>query len=74
MRGTLVPVNESAPQSPSVFGALARKTLAWIVLLAVAVILVKVAIGIVVGLVSTVLLIVLLGALGFGVLWALRRL
>jgi hypothetical protein len=67
-------VNESAPQSPSVFGAFARKTLAWIVLLAVAVIVVKVAIGIVVGLVSTVLLIALLAALGFGVLWALRRL
>lgn len=67
-------MNESAPQSPSVFGAIARKTIAWIVLLAVAVILVKVAIGIVVGLVQTVVLIALLGALGLGVLWALRRL
>jgi hypothetical protein len=67
-------VNESAPESPSLLGSIARKTLAWLVLIAAAVIVVKVAIGLVVGLLHTLLLIVLLVAVGFGVVWALRRL
>ena len=67
-------MNESAPQSPSLLGSIARKTLAWLVLIAAAVIVVKVAIGLVVGLLHTLLLVVLLVAVGFGVVWALRRL
>jgi hypothetical protein len=67
-------VNESAPQSPSLLGSIARKTLAWLVLIAAAVIVVKVAIGLVVGLLHTLLLVVLLVVVGFGVVWALRRL
>lgn len=68
-------MNESASQSPSTtFGTLARKGIAWVILLAVAVVLVKVAVGIVVGLVQAVLVIGLVVVLGFGVLWALRHL
>jgi hypothetical protein len=57
-----------------VFGTLARKGIAWLILIAVAVILVKVAVGIVVGLISTVLLIALVGVLAYGAFWAYRRL
>jgi hypothetical protein len=56
-----------------VFGTLARKGIAWLILIAVAVILVKVAVGIVVGLVSTLLLIALVGVLAYGAFWAYRR-
>jgi hypothetical protein len=57
-----------------VFGTLARKGIAWLILIAVAVILVKVAVGIVVGLISTLLLIALVGVLAYGAFWAYRRL
>jgi hypothetical protein len=67
-------VNESASPSPSVFGTLARKGIAWLILLAVAVILVKAAVGIVVGLISTVLIIAAVAALAYAALWAYRRL
>jgi hypothetical protein len=68
-------VNESATQPHSTtFGTLARKGIAWLIVLAVAVLLVKVAVGIVIGLVQAVLVIGLVVALGFGVLWALRHL
>ena len=66
-------VNESASPSPSVFGTLARKGIAWLILIAVAVILVKVAVGIVVGLISTLLIIALVGVLAYGAFWAYRR-
>ncbi|MEA2281330.1 MAG: hypothetical protein QOK21_1937 [Solirubrobacteraceae bacterium] len=56
------------------FGTLARKGIAWLILIAVAVILVKVAVGIVVGLISTLLLIALVGVLAYGAFWAYRRL
>ena len=68
-------MNESASPSPSVFGTLARKGIAWLILIAIAVILVKVAVGIVVGLLTT-----LSGhrrrswRSGFGALWAYRHL
>jgi hypothetical protein len=66
-------VNESASQSPSVFGTLARKGIAWLILIAVAVILVKVAVGIVVGLLTTLLVIAAVLALAYGAFWAYRR-
>jgi hypothetical protein len=56
-----------------VFGTLARKGIAWLILIAVAVILVKVAVGIVVGLISTLLIIALVGVLAYGAFWAYRR-
>jgi hypothetical protein len=56
-----------------VFGTLARKGIAWLILLAVAVILVKAAVGIVVGLISTVLIIAAVAALAYAALWAYRR-
>jgi hypothetical protein len=67
-------VNETATESPSAAGALARRALAWVVLVAVAVILVKVAVGIVLGFVHAIIIIALLAVLGVGVLWALRHL
>ena len=67
-------MNESAPQSPSVFGAIARRGIAWLILVAVAVVLLKVVVGIVIGFVHAVILIALLAVLGVGVLWALRHL
>jgi hypothetical protein len=57
-----------------VFGTLARKGIAWLILIAVAVILVKVAVGIVVGLITTLLIIALVGVLAYGAFWAYRRL
>jgi hypothetical protein len=67
-------VNESASPSPSVFGTLARKGIAWLILIAIAVILLKVAVGIVVGLLSTVVIIAAVAALAYGAFWAYRRL
>jgi hypothetical protein len=66
-------VNESASQSPSAFGTIARKGIAWLILIAVAVILVKVAVGIVVGLLTTLLVIAAVLALAYGAFWAYRR-
>jgi uncharacterized membrane protein YphA (DoxX/SURF4 family) len=57
----------------SVFGSFARKAIAWIVLIAVALIALKVVIGIAIGLVTTLLSLALLGVLLFAVFWALRR-
>ena len=69
-------MNESAtqPQPRSAVGSLARRVLAWVILVAVAVILVKVAVGIVLSFVHAILIIALLAVLGVGVLWALRHL
>jgi hypothetical protein len=67
-------MNESATQPNSTLGTLARRVLAWVILVAVAVILIKVAIGIVLGLAQAILIIAALAVLGAGVLWALRHL
>ena len=56
------------------FGTLARKGIAWLILIAIAVILVKVAVGLVVGLLTTRVVIAAVVALGFGALWAYRHL
>ena len=65
---------DTAPESRSAFGTLARRAIAWVILVAVAVILVKVAIGIVLSFVHAILIIALLAVLGACVLWALRHL
>jgi hypothetical protein len=68
-------VNETAtePQS-SAIGSLARRVVAWVILVAAAVILIKVAVGIVLSFVHAIIIIALLAVLGVGVLWALRHL
>ena len=58
---------------PSAFGTLARRVVAWIVLLAVAVIALKIVFGIVAGLVMALLWGVALIALAVAVIWAVRR-
>ena len=54
------------------FGNLGRKLLAWAIIALVAVIFLKLAVGVVIGLVYTVATIALVIALVFAVLWALR--
>jgi Flp pilus assembly protein TadB len=53
---------------------LARKALAFIIIAAVAILAFKVVVAVVAGLLHTLLAIVLLAAVAFAVLWALRRL
>jgi hypothetical protein len=65
---------DTAPESRSSLGTLARRVLAWAILVAVAVILLKVAVGIVLSFVHAIIIIALLAVLGVGVLWALRHL
>jgi uncharacterized membrane protein len=65
---------DTAPESRSSLGTLARRVLAWAILVAVAVILLKVAVGIVIGFLHAILIIALLVVLGAGALWALRHL
>ena len=57
----------------SVFGSLARRAVAWLVLIAIAVIALKIVVGIVAGLVTTIVFVALLALLVVGALWALRR-
>jgi hypothetical protein len=54
-------------------GSLGRRVLAWVILIAVAVIALKLAFGIVFGLIQAVISIALLVVVVFGVLWALRH-
>jgi hypothetical protein len=58
----------------SALGTLGRRVIAWVVLLFVAVIAIKIAIGIVAGLVQAVVLLALGVVAVVGVLWALRHL
>lgn len=68
-------VDETATESPrGTFGTLARRVIAWVIVVAVAVILLKLAVGIVLSFVHAILIIGLLAVLGIGVLWALRHL
>ena len=57
----------------SAFGTLGRRLVAWVVLIAVAIIALKVLFGIVAGLVMAVLWSVLLVGLAVAVIWAVRR-
>ncbi len=58
----------------STFGTLGRRLVAWIILIAVALVALRILIGIISGLVMTVVWVVALGALAFAVVWALKRL
>ena len=57
----------------SAFGNLGRRLVAWVVLIGVALIALKVVFGVVTGLVMTLLWSVLLVALAVAVIWAVRR-
>jgi hypothetical protein len=59
---------------PSVLGTLARRVVAWIVLLAVAVIALKIVFGIVAGLVMAIFWAAVVAALVVAAFWALKRL
>ncbi len=58
---------------PSAFGAFGRRLVAWIVLIAIAVIALKVVFGIVAGIISALLWTALLVTLAVCVVWALRH-
>jgi uncharacterized membrane protein len=57
----------------SVFGRLARRGIAWLVLIAIAVVALKVAVSIVAGFLMTLLVLALVGVVALGAVWALRR-
>jgi hypothetical protein len=59
--------------STNAFGALGRRLVAWVVLIAVALVALKIVFGIVAGLVMAVLWSVLLVGLAVAVIWAVRR-
>jgi hypothetical protein len=58
---------------PSAFGAFGRRLVAWIVLVAVAVIALKIVFGVVAGIVTALFWSALLVGLAVAVVWALRR-
>ena len=64
---------EHTEPKPSAFGAFGRKLVAWIVLIAVAVIALKIVFSIVAGLVMAIFWAVVVAALICAVIWALRR-
>jgi hypothetical protein len=57
----------------SVFSRFARRGIAWLVLIAIAVVALKVAVSIVAGFVMTLFVLALVGVLALGAVWALRR-
>jgi hypothetical protein len=61
-------------RTASPFGTLGRRVIAWVVLLAIAVLAIKVLIGIVTGLVMALVWVALGVAAIFAVLWALKHL
>ena len=64
---------EQQQHQHSAFGAFGRRLVAWIVLIAVAIVALKIVFGIVAGLVMAVLWSVLLVGLAVAVIWAVRR-
>ena len=58
---------------PSAFGTLARRVVAWIILLAVAVIALKIVFGIVAGVVMAIFWAAVVAALIIAAVWALKR-
>lgn len=58
----------------STVSGLGKRALAWVVLIAVALIALKLVAGLVIGLVQAVVTVVLLAALALGVVWAVRHL
>jgi hypothetical protein len=59
--------------STSAFGALGRRLVAWVVLIALAIVALKIVFSIVAGLVMTLVWSVLLVGLAVAVIWAVRR-
>jgi flagellar biosynthesis protein FliQ len=57
----------------STLGSLGRRALAWVVLILAALLLLKLVVGVFIGLVAAVMTIVLVVALGLAVVWALHR-
>jgi hypothetical protein len=55
-------------------GGLGRRVLAWVIIIAVAIIALKLALGVVFGLIQAVISMAVLVVVVFGVLWALRHL
>jgi len=58
----------------STFGPLVRKAIGWVLVVAVAILLLKIVLAVIVGFVQTLIGIVLLVAVLFAVVWALRKL
>ena len=58
----------------SAFGSLARKALVYVVVALVAIMLLKVVVGVVMSFVSMIFGLALLALIGFAALWAIRRL
>jgi hypothetical protein len=61
-------------RSATTFGTIGRKVIAWVILLAIAVLAIKIAIGVVTGLFMALVWIVLGVAAVMAVLWALKHL
>jgi hypothetical protein len=68
---TIVRMDES---QPGTVGTLGRRLVAWIVLLAAGLLVLKLLVGFVIGILQAVMIIVLLAVAAVGVLWALRHL
>ena len=66
-------MEHTEPSQPSAFGTLARRVVAWIILLAVAVIALKIVFGIVAGVVMAIFWAAVIAALIVAALWALKR-
>jgi hypothetical protein len=58
----------------SSFGSVARKAILWIIAIAVAIFVLKAVVGMVMGVVSMLFGLVLLGLLAYAVIWAIRKL
>ena len=58
----------------SSFGSLARKAILWVIAIAVAIFVLKAVVGMVMGVVSMLFGLVLLGLLAYAVIWAVRKL
>jgi hypothetical protein len=67
-------MHDSSAHKPSALGALGKRAVAWLVLIAAVVVALKVIAGVVIGLVTTVLMVALVVAVVVGGLWALRHL
>jgi hypothetical protein len=66
--------NPSVTQEGSRVGNLGKRAIAWLVLIAAAIIIVKIALGAIIGVIVTVLMIAAVVALIGAVFWALRHL
>ena len=66
-------MEHTEPSQPGAFGTLARRVVAWIILLAVAVIALKIVFGIVAGIVMAIFWAAVIAALVVAAIWAFRR-